>query len=1507
MHGDFSRSTFRREKQYAGVLKQQGRVELDADWNEQVDIAAYLDETSRRDIIGRSGVPKGTNGFRVADATHDGQVDFVLHPGRIYIDGVLCVADASSTAARVTGANQVEVADLWLDDRMLAVGQWIELRAPSVNAVLRRRIVAVQHAPLRLDLSGDSLAALNGIAGVRLSRLITYQTQPYLAIRDGELTDGHYLVYLHAWKRHVTALEDPVMREVALGGPDTATRLQTVWQARLRPVGGLNAIITEEQCRGFGCANPDPLWRPDECGSARLRARSSPVSTPNDLCVTPTDGGYQSLENHLYRVEIHDSGVAGAATFKWSRDNGIVTLPIAAISQNTITLLDLGRDGENTVAEGDWVELIGERTSLGNAVLPLRRVQDVDPITREITVAGAPLTNGAVTGVADLLGAGAALRRWDAQPSTATGPVQVPQTVTEGGWLDLENGVQVMFEPGSTYLRGDYWLVPARAILGDVLWPEDAPANPDDVPNPLFQPPHGVEHHHTPLAVLRVEGDDAQVVMDCRAVFPPLTRIDAEDVFFDNTECQLPDVVTVQDALERLCGETDLRFHNKHLHGWGVVCGLRVTCGPGDGQGRRRNVTVHDGYALDCDGNDIRLREDQTLDMLRLIDEFQSRNPDRPILTDGRGDASLILGLDQQLRHTFTIEPYDPKKNTVQAMLAGTLLMDFYNDCVKRIHDFLKEQLTPPEDERDLPAGPGTQRIAAIGNLLAQVTNPQTGQRLFLSRREHLILRDFYDALRALLQSETFCAMFEGARPFPDYPDQLGQMDTIFGKSQHDRLRLRPGGRDLYSVGAGLNPIKPATLLNRYDLGRGVLAEQIDPLTGTQPNADGTSDSGAGAVQDVAFSPDGRRIYVIVSTRNEQNTFFRAGRIANNGTITWGPVTTICGVKLVTLATTAADPNMVYAIGMTRVTVQSGGTSRVELRGTGLYKINPDNVDPTMTAFRTFNSVGHLVITPDGRAFATAAPDNTTPTTYRAVVGLQLPNGTPIFATGQDRIAVPEGVDDIAVFDRSKGAERETLYAVAGRANSQKSLMAFGLDGQTIAGPIDIPDTTVRLEAYGPTRMLLLSLEDDYSVRMLDMRTNQIVAGYLLPMQVGPLAITSDSQRQRVFVLNHLSNTITTANGTLFRPEFRFPLSTLAAYRKAAVEAFMDLAGGLLQYLKDCLCDHFLTNCPECTGEEKLYLGVVSIRDNQVYKVCNFTQRREVKSFPKLGYWLSLIPIMPFFDRAIEELCCRVLPEMFGRYVVPAFNEDQTFTAQPRVRTATLRGGVMQAQGLDLPGRVADLFRRGNVAGNLLGARLSQPTERFAVTQPRITSTDIVGQPVNEAEERLKVRGAEVKRVAFDPVRQRGLVSSISGLFRQPAAGDQVTLYVENDRVKYFSVAGGAPETRELRSEVTSLAETVTRRETELQELRGRVESHQATVAEVERLRAELTDTRSQLGERDQQLATLRNQVRNLTEQQSLIETRVSDTRIREMESELRELRDFREEVRRFMRRPPNQ
>src|SRR5262249_47526855 len=149
MKGDFSRWTFKPEKHYHGVLKQQGRVDLDSDWNEAGAIIAHRVETETIDVIGGCGAPVGNAGFVIS-----GGKDLVISKGRAYVGGLLCVneQDALSLSAQP-------------------------------------------------DLPGFKLPAAPGV----------------------------FVAYLKAWLRHITALDDPGIREDALGGPDTCTRSKVVW------------------------------------------------------------------------------------------------------------------------------------------------------------------------------------------------------------------------------------------------------------------------------------------------------------------------------------------------------------------------------------------------------------------------------------------------------------------------------------------------------------------------------------------------------------------------------------------------------------------------------------------------------------------------------------------------------------------------------------------------------------------------------------------------------------------------------------------------------------------------------------------------------------------------------------------------------------------------------------------------------------------------------------------------------------------------------------------------------------------------------------------------------------------------------------------------------------------------------------------------------------------------------------------------------------------------------
>ncbi|MFE2107281.1 DUF6519 domain-containing protein [Kitasatospora sp. NPDC059463] len=479
MHADFSRLTFRPGKHYSAVLTQQGRVQLDADANEQAAIERYQLRTLAADLIGRHGGPAAAAGFAIGHVpgSHDLD-DLTIGGGRYYVDGILCEAHRP-----VPGR---------------AVPEDGGAGAPTGPS------------------AGPSAGASDGGAGEEPAGW-TYWDQPD-AYRDQERPGDRlpgafpFLVYLKVWERSVTAVEDPELREVALGAamPDTAARAKVVWQVLALPAselsvpeGGLAGV--REAFDAWAGAHERPV--------ARLAARARrPERAGEDPCLAHPEARYRGPENQLYRVEVHQGGRAGCdATFTWSRENGSVVLPIVSVEGVWVGLGTLGDDDRLGLSVGDRVEVADSASVSREEVTELLQVEEIDLPGRRVRLSAEP---------APEVGRQAArhpfLRRWDHReprgrdaPPLAGGALPLQ----EGSWLDLEDGVQVYFRPDGTYTRGDYWLVPARTATGSVEWPRNAAGEA------LLQPPAGIRVHHAPLAWVTGPAE----VTDLRRTFGPLT------------------------------------------------------------------------------------------------------------------------------------------------------------------------------------------------------------------------------------------------------------------------------------------------------------------------------------------------------------------------------------------------------------------------------------------------------------------------------------------------------------------------------------------------------------------------------------------------------------------------------------------------------------------------------------------------------------------------------------------------------------------------------------------------------------------------------------------------------------------------------------------------------------------------------------------------------------------------------------------------------------------------
>jgi len=89
MASDISRKLFNPAKHYSGVIMQQGRVQLDSDWNEQLTLQLHRTQVETRDVIGKNGVPKKQNSFQIIPSP----AGFRISKGHMYVGGLLCKLD----------------------------------------------------------------------------------------------------------------------------------------------------------------------------------------------------------------------------------------------------------------------------------------------------------------------------------------------------------------------------------------------------------------------------------------------------------------------------------------------------------------------------------------------------------------------------------------------------------------------------------------------------------------------------------------------------------------------------------------------------------------------------------------------------------------------------------------------------------------------------------------------------------------------------------------------------------------------------------------------------------------------------------------------------------------------------------------------------------------------------------------------------------------------------------------------------------------------------------------------------------------------------------------------------------------------------------------------------------------------------------------------------------------------------------------------------------------------
>lgn len=463
MGSDRARVTYDPKQQYRSVVMQQGRVTLEADWNEAAQITNEEIRREALDIVGPCGTPD--DGYKVIVpptlASPPGPpFDFDIGAGTMYVGGI-----RAHLLHDVSYSNQPDWRDYGPEDP-----DWV-----------------------------DPSGFFGSPSGFPINEF----------------------VYLYLREQEVSAVEDRDLKDIALGGPDTAQRTRILQRfVRLASQGtdcvsGLAAAQAKWQTEGLWF-DPDTMRL--HCWSRLQVGFSNQNQTPNP-CQPQAQGGYLNPDNQLIRVQI--SGVdpqSGNPRFLWGFDDASFLYRVNVDPNNPQSLVFQSDpvDANHQPVSGQAVEVLRTAADLPNGgdvaatsgfVFTLQ--QNYNPDSHSVTIptgVSLPVDYTSIQSPPNHL----FLRVWEQEltytpgGSTLTSPAQGPTAIV----ITLET-------PGNQPFHvGDYWMFAVRPATPQTTYPERYQNAP--------QPPDGPRLWACPMGVIAWSEETGKLASDCRNTFDNL-------------------------------------------------------------------------------------------------------------------------------------------------------------------------------------------------------------------------------------------------------------------------------------------------------------------------------------------------------------------------------------------------------------------------------------------------------------------------------------------------------------------------------------------------------------------------------------------------------------------------------------------------------------------------------------------------------------------------------------------------------------------------------------------------------------------------------------------------------------------------------------------------------------------------------------------------------------------------------------------------------------------------
>lgn len=362
-------------------------------------------------------------------------------------------------------------------------------------------------------------------------------------VDPGEVKTATELIYLSLREQEVSATEDTPLREVALGGPDTAQRTHLVQRVKRLPT-------TSATCGDLGDAQA--TWAqqglrfvPETMrleSSATLRVSLPKTGGGSDPCEPAAQGGYLGADNQLIRVQVVSSDGTKGGKLIWGFDDASSLYRVQVVGEKTLRLEARPPDALHNPREGQAVEVLRTAVRLDTAdfiasdrgeIFTL--AESYAPDSQDVKLDGNVSGDVSEAAKSDMVFLRVWEQRLDFEAGTAVslGDTGVDVTLAAGG---------KPFHPG------DFWCIAVRPRTPTEVYPHrllDAP-----------QPPDGPRLWACPLAIVSF-APTLIIDTDCRVSFDPLTnRRSCCDVILRPED--LGKGHTLQDVVDRHAGREQL-------------------------------------------------------------------------------------------------------------------------------------------------------------------------------------------------------------------------------------------------------------------------------------------------------------------------------------------------------------------------------------------------------------------------------------------------------------------------------------------------------------------------------------------------------------------------------------------------------------------------------------------------------------------------------------------------------------------------------------------------------------------------------------------------------------------------------------------------------------------------------------------------------------------------------------------------------------------------------------